>query len=157
MGGSDPAKCHPRGDAELARKPLCAVPAAVVAPQLALVELGDDREDGVLAGADLGVETVEPLDQLGLATAVVVHARTPSPGRMTPCGRASRRAPSTLTILSNIRSIVKRILLVGPQEGAEIGQSFIEAGGVTPGPQQLERARLAIEARLGAADQTVPN
>ncbi len=71
---------------------------------------------------DDDVEAIQSLDQLDVATVLLLHPRTPGPGRMTPRGRASRRplsspASSELlrnssdarSILSNRRSIARWI------------------------------------------------
>jgi hypothetical protein len=53
-----------------------------------------------------------------------------------------------------------RFLATGPlrpQKYAEVGHCFVEASGVTPDSQQLERTGLAIETRLGATDQLIPD
>src|ERR687892_1859282 len=41
------------------------------------------------------------------------------------------------------------------EEGGEAVHGLAEAGRVSPCPEQLERPRLAVEARLRAADETV--
>src|SRR3954453_20707519 len=91
------------------------------------------------------------------ARVAAAPTRSPSPTsspRSRParssCTTTTRPAPARRRTRCGSRSRWRRL-----EPALERGQRLVQPGGVAPGAEQLERPGLAVEARLGAADQLV--